>query len=75
MPTKIYNLDDVNILDTIETITEGPQPVYLYYYSGDSDYLLVSEKEIDEDDLETVANDLIKDLEEIDDKDLYDDET
>ena len=70
---NIHDLDDIDIVDTLEGITERPQPVYLYYYEADSDYLLVSDKEIDEDDIEKIARELIAELDK--EPDFYDDET
>lgn len=73
---KAYDLDDIDLLDNIEEITEMPQPVYLYHYEGDFPYLIVSTSEIDPDDLENVARDAVSLLDKNEEEDdLYDDQT
>ena len=70
---KIYNTDG-NESDVLDAIVDHSQPVYVYSYSNGDDYTLVSDKEIDEDDLEDVAENLIDELDE-DEEDDYDDQS
>jgi len=71
---KAYDLDDIDLLDNIDEIAEMPQPVYLYRYEDDTPYLLVSTAEIDPDDLENVARDAIRLLNDDEEEDdIYDD--
>lgn len=75
MTTKIYSHDSNDGLEILEEVAELPQPLFVYTYeSGSSEYTLVSTTEIDDEDIERVAENLIEDLEE-DNEDIYDDES
>lgn len=69
MSAKIYQLDG-NEGDILDTICEHSQPVFVYEYYGEDDYIVISDKEIDDDDLEAVAEELIRQLEEEDEDDF-----
>lgn len=68
MSTKLFDLDEEVEGEILEYIAERPQPVYSYKYSDVSaDYIIVSDEAIDPDDLESVAEELITQLDEDED--------
>lgn len=75
MTIKAYDLDDIDLVDNLDEIMGMPQPIYLYQYENDSNYMIVSDKEIDPDDLENIARDAVSELENDEDDDVYDDQS
>lgn len=67
MPAKIYDLDEQVEGELFEELAAMPQPLFLYMYPGIENYLIVSDREIDSDDLDAVAELLVEDLEDNDD--------
>jgi len=66
---KLYNDSDTSLVEFAEEM-ERRNPVYIYTYD---DFVLVSDVEIDEDDVENVITEAIKEWQEQND-DLDDDE-
>ena len=67
---KLYCDTDTSLAEFAEEM-EGRNPIFVYPYA---DYVLVSDVEIDPDDLDDVINKAIEDFEDSDDDDLDDDE-
>lgn len=64
--TKLYDLDKGQTAsDLVEELADLPQPLYLYYYDDTrGDWLVISEVEIPDDDLESVIFQLIENYDE-----------
>lgn len=69
--TKIFALDKgQTAADLIEEIAGESQPLYLYYYEDiNRSWLIISQVEIPDEDLDGVAYDLIEEYEEDNDDD------
>jgi hypothetical protein len=77
---RFYKLDETEFSEFVDDLTEVGQPLYCYQFQdGAETYILFSNNEIDEDDLENVFSDKIRDYEIEegleDEEDYYDDES
>ena len=65
---KLYKLDDIELDELVTDLADRPQPLYFYEYEDNNNtWLLVSEREINEDDIESVFTSRIDDYQEEED--------
>ena len=73
--TKLYNEEDFDLSDFVSEIIDLRQPIFVYAYSDElNNFILVSEVEIDDEDLESVFELQIKEYYKNNDGDWLDED-